>query len=78
MLNYVTELDEMKEHPVEIRFKLLTKNIEEAMMLFVVYGFNAKSWIDEYNLAFSEIETNHLLVNATILLFIYIYYFLSL
>ena len=62
-MNYVTELEGMEGHPDDLKLKLLRSNIEEAEMLFVVYGFNAKSWIEEFNLAFTEIETQELLVN---------------
>ena len=64
-MNYVTELEGMEGHPDDLKLKLLRNNIEEAEMLFVVYGFNAKSWIEEFNLAFTEIETQELLVNIT-------------
>ena len=53
---YVPKIDEMKKQSSITQLNLLRKNIREAIMMFMVWGWSCESWIDEWSLLLTEDE----------------------
>ena len=61
--NYIPQLDEMTKKPSHILMNLLMKNMGQSSVMFLVWGFNCDSWINELSIILTEDETHQLLVS---------------
>ena len=62
ILRYVPQVDDMKRQSSITQMTLMRRNITEAIMMFMIWGWSCESWLDEWSLLLTKTETQQLLV----------------
>ena len=62
ILSYVPHTEEMRSQSTLTRMHLMRKNLSQAIMMMMVWGFSCESWQDEWSLMLTEAEIQQAMV----------------